>query len=482
MTTKNGLLAELERDPWLMEERAMHAFMARVAEAAGRIPTDKPVEVAPAGYRIEQDGTAVIQIHGTLMKSVPWYYERFGIAATAYQQIEAQVTAAAADPKVAAIRLDVDSHGGSSAGVKRAGDAIFAARSSGKPVLARVEDVACSAAYWLAAQAQEISAGPMAMIGSIGTYMTFMDLERMAKNEGIEVQVISSGPLKGAGIPGTRLTPAQKADIQKWVEDLTEIFVGDVARGRAMAAADVEAWATGGTWLGDEAKRMGLVDRVESHQQLSARAAAVAAGRRSSNIDEVTKTDEPAAGEGARPASDTNDRVPSSEGDIPMTDAERKALEEKAAADARAAERTRVSQITALYGSKDPELAQKAIGEGWSVEQTKAAYADLVDAKLEKERAARAESDKKLEAAQKAAATGAAPVPTGGNPADVPAAVEKDFMALSREYAEKNKCSMRVAMKAVNDANPGLHEKAARQWAARAEEVHQRKLSLGMKV
>jgi len=473
---KTGWLAELERDPWHMEERALHSFMAKAAEVAGRAMPDHAPQKSPAGYDVEPDGTAVIRVHGTLLKSVPSYFARWDISATSYSDIEKQVSAAASDEKVTSIRLDIDSHGGSSMGIKRAGDAIFAARSSGKPVTARIEDVACSAAYWLAAQTQEISAGPMALIGSIGTYLTFYDLERLAKNVGIEVQVISSGALKGAGVPGTRLTPEQKADLQKWVEDLTEVFVGDVARGRGASLDTVKSWATGGAWLGPEAKRMGLVDRVESHQDLRARAAAKAMPR----IEDVNK-DESAAGEGVRPASDLKDRTPKRGGDTPMTDAELKALRDKAGEDARAEERGRVTAIRNAFGQKDAGFTLVAIEKGMTLDQAKAAWGEVVELKLAEEQKARAESDKKLEAAQKAAISGAAPIATGGDPGGKPAAGDKDFMALSREYAREHKCSMRVAMKAVNDASPGLHEKAQGQWAADAPRVHSAKQAAGLK-
>lgn len=475
-TPKSGARAHLERDPWFMEERALHAFLSQVSEAAGRIPTSRPPSGGEqAGYKMESDGTAVVVVEGALMKSVPWWYRAYDIAATAYPDIEAQVNAAAASPEVKRIRLDIYSHGGSSAGVKRTGDAIFAARKA-KPVLARIDDMACSAAYWLASQASEISADPMATVGSIGTYLTFMDIERLAKNEGIDVKVFTSGPLKGAGVPGTRLTPEQEKDLEKWVLDLTEMFVADVARGRGLSVAKVKPWATGGTWLGAESKAMGLVDRVESHLEMQARAIEPTSVRRYSSTVAFVKPEDSAAGEGARPASESGDRAPEGE---TMNDAEKKALEEKAAADVRA-ERARMSGIQEAFGIKDPDLCKQALSEGWDLDKAWAAYGKKADAKLEAEQKARVESEKKLEASRKAALSGADPVPVGGKPGEAPV-VEKDFMTLAREYAKEHKCSMVDAMRAVNNANPGLHEKSQRAWAERAPEVHAFKTSIGMK-
>lgn len=547
-------LSELQREPWPMEHRALGAFLAKVSEAAqsARMPSAQPSPAAARRLQVDADGTCSIQIRGTLLKSKPWYFDFFGIAATAYADIETDVAAALADPAVTAIRLDVDSPGGTSAGLKSAADAIFAARKM-KPVYARVEDLAASAAYWLASQAERISAGPMAMIGSIGAFLAFMDQHVLAHQLGLKVDVISSGSLKGAGVPGTQLSEAQRGELQKYVDDVTSQFVEDVARGRGISEAKARAWATGGTWLGEEAVRMGLADAIETLGEMSAgvRAgarteveldAAAAAkdgsaqprkgdrvrvkinpphmkGQKTGTVEienggralgiifdgmekegahkwyvpsevEVIKgekkarmadEEKTAAGAGARPDVAMNESAPVAEGETDMDPKQIEAEKQKAADEARATERGRVADIKKAFGEKDAAFTLLAIEKGWTLQEAKAEWADVVEAKSKQDRDALAEANKKLELAKKPGVAGATAVPPGGKPADEAPAAEKDFMALSREYAKEHKCSMVEAMRAVNKANPGLHEKSQADWAGRAPQVHSFKQSIGMK-
>ena len=81
------------------------------------------------------------------------------------------VTALANDPEVGTVIVDIDSPGGLVTGTPEAGDAIFAARS-GAQVVALINPLAASAAYWLASQAAEVVAVPSADVGSIGVSTT----------------------------------------------------------------------------------------------------------------------------------------------------------------------------------------------------------------------------------------------------------------------------------------------------------------------
>jgi signal peptide peptidase SppA len=475
-----------------MERRAFEVFAARVAEASeGALAASPPApSAASRNLPVEPDGTAVIPVSGALMKSVPWYYKVYGIAATAYPDIEADLAAALADPKVSAIRLEVDSPGGSSMGLKRVADAVYGARGKGKPIYARVDDLAASAAYWLASQASEISAGPMANVGSIGAYITVVDIARAAKNAGIEVDVISSGSLKGAGMPGTSLSPEQRADLEKYVGDIKAQFVRDVARGRGAVESKMDSLATGATWLSEEALKLGLVDRIESPQQMTARqGAARAAAARITHLDDAIHI------HGETVSADV---PPAAKSATQEKQEETMAENQKAADDAVAAERKRVADIQAAF-SKNPAFAIEAIGAGWSVVEARAKYADILEVKAEEDRkalaAAQADAEKAkadAEKAKKALIAGAEPIRAGGNGGEGTQASKGDFMAVATEYREKQGftvvngkkvwiCTMVEAMKHVRKTQPELHHSFLEAAAAKAPQVKERKDSLGMK-
>ena len=99
------------------------------------------------------DGVAVIEVSGVLVHRGAWIGQSSG--QTSYEGIAAQIAAAASDPAVRGIALEIDSFGGEVAGVFDLADAIRAARSA-KPVWAFVAEHAFAAGYALASQADRI--------------------------------------------------------------------------------------------------------------------------------------------------------------------------------------------------------------------------------------------------------------------------------------------------------------------------------------
>ena len=226
------------------------------------------VESGPV-YALDEDGIATIEMVGPVVKSAPWWFEYLGLEATDVTKIRGQLAAAANDPAVKGIKLLIDSPGGTVGGVQALGEDIRALRDK-KPVQAHVDGMAASAAYWLAAQASEITADATSMVGSIGVYLVIDDASEMFADAGIKRHVVSSHELKGSGVYGATLTEAQLADFQREIDQLAGIFVDQVAIGRGMDPRAVKKLATGQVWIGDEALAFGLVDRLGSEQPTTA--------------------------------------------------------------------------------------------------------------------------------------------------------------------------------------------------------------------
>lgn len=206
---------------------------------------------------------AVIPVAGVMVPNADEAEELewWGVAACNVAEARAAVYAAVSDRAVSALALDIDSPGGQVGGVSALADAVAAAGAR-KPTFAVVNDICASAAYWVGSQCAAMSATDTAEIGSIGVYSAFADLSRLVANVGVSVEVFASGPLKGAGVPGTSLSADQKRDIQARVDQLSGTFQGAVARGRRQTPQTVAGWATGGVYLAAEAQRMGLIDHV----------------------------------------------------------------------------------------------------------------------------------------------------------------------------------------------------------------------------
>lgn len=282
-----GLYAALPR--WLNE--------AVLAVKSGRMPMVRDPKAyddgepstprraqGPSDFYLREGGVAIIDVKGPLMKGGSKY------APLSTVEIRRALRDAVAREDVGGILLRVDSPGGSVSGTNDLAQDVADAAAI-KPVHAFVEDLAASAALWIASQASHITANPTAEVGSIGTYAVVYDQSKAAELEGVKVHVVSTGPVKGAFIPGTEVTDEQVASLRTVIDALNDHFLSAVAKGRQMTRKQVDALATGETWVGKEAKARGLVDTIGSGDDAFARIlkAATPRAERSASKDRVRK-------------------------------------------------------------------------------------------------------------------------------------------------------------------------------------------------
>jgi len=252
---------------WMMEHAAFTDLMSlwraqappHGAQAARPDEPKSPVQVL-------EGGIAVVGIAGPLTKAGMFSFWTGQQIGTSTMRVRQAINAAANDPNISAILLHIDSPGGSVSGTADAAEAVFNARKR-KRVYAYVEDMGASGAYWLASQAEKVFANSTAIIGSIGTYTVLYDFSKMAEAEGVKVHVVSTGPYKGAGVPGSEITDGQLAQFQKEINALNDLFLAGVARGRSMSADAVKAVADGRVMIGAQAKAAGLIDGVQGLEE-----------------------------------------------------------------------------------------------------------------------------------------------------------------------------------------------------------------------
>lgn len=248
---------------WRPTAEQMAALVRHVETRRARAGSVYGGDDAHPSCRVEEvDGVAILDVCGVLMKSVPPCYELFGGAACCTDDVRTALAEAERNPRARVVALVIDSPGGTVDGLAELAHDVHRVRAT-KPVHAIVRDCACSAAYWLAAQCETVSANETALLGSIGVYLAVEDTSEAYQREGVTVHVISSGGVKGAGLDGTKILPEHLASWQSRIDDLVAVFVREVAEGRGMAARDVRALATGETWLGAKARALGLIDFVE---------------------------------------------------------------------------------------------------------------------------------------------------------------------------------------------------------------------------
>jgi signal peptide peptidase SppA len=206
------------------------------------------------------DGIAVIEVSGVLIHRGGWIGESSG--QTSYEGIAAQIEAAAGDPAVRGVALEIDSFGGEVSGVFDLADRIRALRRN-KPVWAFVAEHAFSAGYALASQADRILLPRTGAVGSIGVVVMHADLSGQLDRDGVRVTLIHAGSHKVDGNPYAPLPDAVRDDIQREIDVLRFLFAETVAAGRAGALSQEAALATeAAIYRGADAVAAGLADEV----------------------------------------------------------------------------------------------------------------------------------------------------------------------------------------------------------------------------
>ncbi len=165
------------------------------------------------------------------------------------------------DDNVKAIILHIDSPGGGAAASQEIYHEVLHIRQDDhKMVVASVESMGASGAYYIASACDKIYANPASVVGSIGVIMewtNYGDLLKWAKMKNI---TISRGDLKDAGDPTRDLTPKEEAYFQSLVDNMYGQFIHDVAVGRHTTDDKIAPLATGQVWTGEQAQPLGLID------------------------------------------------------------------------------------------------------------------------------------------------------------------------------------------------------------------------------
>lgn len=207
------------------------------------------------------DGIATINVHGELVNKGAWIGSSSGL--TSYEGLQTQLRAAASDPFVEGILLDMDSPGGEASGAMETG-ALVREIAGQKPVVAYVDALAASAGYAIASGASHIVTIPSGRLGSIGVVMLHRDTTEQAARGGVKPTVVLSddADYKMDGSSLVPLTDESLARLKAQLNSLRDLFYATVLSHRSgMTDADLRA-LKGSAPMGRDAVASGLADIV----------------------------------------------------------------------------------------------------------------------------------------------------------------------------------------------------------------------------
>jgi protease-4 len=199
------------------------------------------------------DGVGMIWIQGLLTNDVPAIYEKSGIVTT-YDTIKKEIEGALLGG-ARAIQIHINSGGGSVNG------AIELSRWIARlPVstIALVASCACSAAYMIAAACDSITATETAMVGNIGTIMTWTDFTAMDERMGIEEKAMTNSGANLKSIFHIEPNEEQLEFLQETLDHHGQTFGNFIISQREV---DSEVFRAG-WYSGQKALDLGLIDNL----------------------------------------------------------------------------------------------------------------------------------------------------------------------------------------------------------------------------
>ncbi|MCB2017937.1 MAG: S49 family peptidase [Hydrogenophaga sp.] len=199
--------------------------------------------------------TAVIEIKGEIAS---------GAEASANNVLGA-VRAAFEDDGAQALVLLIDSPGGSPVQAGIINDEITRLKAlHQKKVYAVVEETCASAAYYIAAAADDIYVDKASLVGSIGVLMDGFGFTGLMEKLGIERRLMVAGENKAMLDPFSPQDEAQRAYIQSMLGEIHDQFIAVVKRGRGERLKETPDTFSGLVWSGQQAVALGLADGLGS--------------------------------------------------------------------------------------------------------------------------------------------------------------------------------------------------------------------------
>lgn len=257
----------------LLSESTGETLWAIDAQRIGHEARSGPSADAPSSV-------AVLPLYGVLSPSGMRIMGRqYGPGLNTFRDA---LAAAAANPDIGAIVLDIDSPGGPTTGTPETAAAVRAAAQV-KPVVALVDGIGASGAYWIGSQAGQMWMTPSAMVGSIGVMATHFDYSGMLATDGVKPTSIvsSNAPFKNELSPLGPLSDEARANIQALADALEAEFIATVAAGRKVSQDTVRAdFGQGRTLMAKDALKAGMADKIGSMADVLASLRTKAGGMR----------------------------------------------------------------------------------------------------------------------------------------------------------------------------------------------------------
>ncbi len=202
---------------------------------------------------------AVIKMAGPLMKQ-----DQF-CGPVGMETIGQWIQEADANPNIDGILLQIDSPGGTVDGTENLSRIVS---STKKPIVGYADGLMASAAYWIGSAADEIVGnGKTTMVGSIGTMMSFADMQPVFEKAGVKFHEVfaTKSEDKNKSFRQARTEGSYENIRSEFLDPLNEVFLSTVENNRKdKLKLHKENVLTGKMYHAEDAKKHGLIDSIGS--------------------------------------------------------------------------------------------------------------------------------------------------------------------------------------------------------------------------
>ena len=271
------IIKAISESPWAILPEKLAVIRELISyRAEGHRLTDEEIQarigVAPQRPQaVTQGSVAILPLFGVMVPRASLMSDISG--GTSVEGFSTMFAAAVNDPQVDAILLNIDSPGGLTDLVPELAAQIRGARGQ-KPIVAIANTDAASAAYWVAAQADEVVVTPSGKVGSIGVLAAHEDISAMEEKLGVKTTLVSAGKFKTEMSPFEPLSDEARAALQNRVDTVYGMFVTDVAAGRGVTADAVRGgFGEGRMVLAEDALKLGMINGVATFEETVTRLA-----------------------------------------------------------------------------------------------------------------------------------------------------------------------------------------------------------------
>lgn len=182
------------------------------------------------------------------------------------------------DDDVRAVVLRVNSPGGSADASEQIWHALRLIQQQGKPVVVSMSDMAASGGYYISCMADYIFAEPNTLTGSIGIFGMIPCWNDLREKVGLDVDYVNTNRHSGimTNMTNKGMTAEEEALMQSMIERGYDLFTSRCAEGRHMLQSEIKCVGEGRVWLGQDALRLGLVDKLGNLDDAIVKAAELA--------------------------------------------------------------------------------------------------------------------------------------------------------------------------------------------------------------